>query len=373
MGRRRLLQATAALALAAQNPGWAQTGKSAGRNPTVVQIADTSPGQIDVSRDFLVGSRAAWAEINARGGLRGRPITHQTLEVDGSPQQLWAALDTVRSQPHAVALVGSVGDQLSTQLMTLLRREIPDMPHIAPWLLNSRAELGDNTFPLFASRQEQIAHAIKSLAILNVSEVGVVYASTAEYAQYRSDMEQSAAELKLRLKTFGPVSDLQELGASLPASSPFILIFLGGTPELYQFAQGLERRALQRYVVAMADVNLQTLQQMRVSRYASVIATQSVPLVNAGLPVVKSYRDMLNRLYDEAPTPQSLSGYLSARYAYELLQGVDGALTRASVLQACQRRGSVNLGGFRVDPDGRRRGSNFVTQSMLSADGRVIG
>lgn len=364
LGRRGLLKATAALAFSSS--AWAQQGK---RPPTVVQIADMSPGQVDVSRDFLVGSRAAWSEINARGGLRGRAIAHQSVEIDGSAGQLQAALDAIRNQPHVVALAGTVGDQLATQLLIQLRRELPDMPHIAPWLLNSRADLGDTTFPLFASRQEQISHAIKSLALMNITEIGVVYASPAQQAQYSGDMELSAAALKLRLKSYGPAADLREFGAKLRADAPFILIFLGGTPELYEFTQGLERQALHRYVIAMADVNLHTLRQMGQTRHASVIATQAVPLVNAGIPVVKSYRDALNRLYDEAPTPQSLSGYLSARYAFELLQSVDGPLSRASVLHACQRRGAIDLGGFRFAPGSR----GYVTQGMLSADGRTIG
>ncbi|TAF74167.1 MAG: twin-arginine translocation pathway signal protein, partial [Curvibacter sp.] len=51
---------------------FAQSSKSPGaaNGPAVVQVVDMSAGQIDVSKDFLVGSRAAWQEFNARGGVR---------------------------------------------------------------------------------------------------------------------------------------------------------------------------------------------------------------------------------------------------------------------------------------------------------------
>ena len=44
-----------------------------------------------------------------------------------------------------------------------------------------------------------------------------------------------------------------------------------------------------------------------------------------------------------------------------------------SALAAFQRRSAIDLGGFRVSFDQRRRSGGFVTQSMLMPDGRVIG
>jgi hypothetical protein len=95
--------------------------------------------------------------------------------------------------------------------------------------------------------------------------------------------------------------------------------------------------------------------------------------VNSNEQIVRSYRETLSKLFDEPPTPQSLAGYVSARYCQEVLQGVDGALTRSSILQAVSRRGSVDLGGLTVDAQGSRKSAAYVTQSMLSADGRVVG
>jgi hypothetical protein len=42
-------------------------------------------------------------------------------------------------------------------------------------------------------------------------------------------------------------------------------------------------------------------------------------------------------------------------------------------MQALQRRGSTDLGGFRIDLDGKRRSGSYVTQSMISNDGRIVG
>lgn len=374
-GRRRILQALASLPMALSAPSWAQPSKSASgaRALTIAQIVDTSTSQIDVTKDFLVGSRTAWQEINGRGGLGGTPVRHLVLEVNGSPASLRAAVDALKAESHCVALFGSAGDQAASQLVGLLSRELPDLPHVAPWLQNVEAVSSASTFPIFASRQDQIAHAIKSLSVIGINQVGAVYGSAAEYNAYRADLDQIARSLKLSIVPYRGDGDLRDLAQSLTPDSPRVLLFVGGTPELVRFSQGVEKQAAQRYIIAMSDVNLQSIQQMGMSRFTPMIATQVVPMVNASLPVVKAFRSALGRLYDEPPTPLSLAGYIAARYTHEVLQGVDGPLTRATALQAFTRRSAVDLGGFRINPDNRARGTAYVTQSMVSADGRLVG
>ncbi len=370
--RRAVLRTLTGLSLAAAAPLWAQPSKST-RGITVAQIADMSTNQIDVSKDFLVGSRAAWQEINSRGGLQGNAVKHLVIEVDGTAASLRAAVDSLKSVPQCVALFGSSGDRAATELVGMLGRELPELPHVAPWLQNVEAVTAPNTFTIFASRQEQIAHAIKSLSVMGITQVGAVYGSAAEHAAYKTDLQQVAQALNLSIVSYTTPGDLRDLALSLKADSPRILLFVGGTPELVRFSQGIEKQAVQRYIVAMSDVNLQSIQQMGMSRFTPMIATQVVPMVNASLPIVKAYRAALGRFFDEPPTPLSLAGYMAARYTYEVLQNVDVTLNRTNALQAFARRSAVDLGGFRIAPDSRTRGTAYVTQSMIAADGRLVG
>jgi hypothetical protein len=96
-------------------------------------------------------------------------------------------------------------------------------------------------------------------------------------------------------------------------------------------------------------------------------------MVNASLPVVRQYRETLGRLFDEPPTPLSLAGFIAARYTFEVLSDLDGAVTRQSALAAFQRRGAVDVGGYRIAFNPQCRSATYVTQSMLTVDGRVVG
>ena len=373
--RRNALRASALCASAGLLPAMAQTtrSESAARPATVVQFADMSAAQIDISKDFVIGARVAWQEINFKGGVRGRQVQHRVVEVDGTDASLRSAWEAVKGQASVLACVGTVGGKAAADMTDTLQREAADVPHVAPWLLSSKADSANNTFAIFASRQDQIAHAVRSLSVMGVPELGAVYASAGEFSAYHREVEAAAANLKIRLKTFGPTSDLSTVAQTLTTDSPRVLIFLGGTPELMQFSQVIEKQGALRYLIAMSDVNLLTLSQMGKPQHARVIATQVVPLINANLPLVREYRESLARLFDEPPTPQGLAGYLSARYAHQAMLATESSLTRASLLQALQRRTSTDIAGFRVELSGTRSSGTFVTQSMLTNDGRVVG
>ncbi len=372
--RRLALQSAAAAVFATTCAAWAQPGRAPGRPVTVAQIVDSSNEQQDIAKDFLVGSRAAWQDINSRGGLRGRPVQHAVIEVDGTPASLKAAVQSLRDNPACVALSGTVSDPVATQLVALLRKEALNIAHVAPWLQNSIVDIDERTFPIFAARQEQIGHALKSLSAIGVQEVGVVFASRREHELYREDAARIAAELKLKLRSYPGTIPLPQLGQQMDQGTPAVLLFIGGTPELVQFTQGLDKQSRQRYVVALADVNLLTVLQMGGAKSTPVIVTQAVPMVTAAsIPIVRRYRDVLSRLFDEPPAALSLAGFIAAQYSYEVLAEIDGAVTRASALAAFQQRTVRDLGGYRISFDANRRSATYVTQSMLTADGRVVG
>lgn len=339
----------------------------------IAQIVDTSAQQQDVSKDFLIGSRAAWQDINARGGLLGRPVKHLSIDTDGTAASLRLALETVSDNPACIALSGTVGDRTALALTALLHDERLSLAQVAPWLQNATSELGEHTFPIFADRQAQIAHIVKSLSLMGIKEFGVIYASRQEQTLHQQEVERIAQRLEMRLVTSAPSTDLKSVGQQLNAASPAVQLFIGGTPELVQLTLGLEKQARQRFVLALADVNLQTMMQMGAARQTPVIAAQTVPMVNSSLPIVRAYRSTLARLFDEPPTPLSLAGFIAARYTFDVLSKSKGTLNRQTALAAFQRRDQTDVGGFKISYSATGRGSHFVTQSMLTKEGQTVG
>jgi hypothetical protein len=89
--------------------------------------------------------------------------------------------------------------------------------------------------------------------------------------------------------------------------------------------------------------------------------------------VVRAYRDALARLFDEPPSPISLAGYLAGRYAAAVLAGIEPNAGRARVLAEFQRRRPIQLDGWQVAFDESGRGSTYVSQLLLNAQGSFVG
>jgi hypothetical protein len=301
-------------------------------------------------------------------------LSHWVIETDGttaSAQRAWAS---VRDNPQCVALMGTAADPLAMQISAWVKQDNAGLAHAAPWLQSSNTGLSDATFGLFANRQQQIAHAMRSLSTLGTKEIAAVFASPAHQQLYATEVASIASKEGLALQNFVPAKDLTQLGRRLDAKTPAIILFIGGTPELAQLTQGLDKQARQRYVVALADVNLQTLRELGAMRSTPIIGTQAVPMVTSSLPLVRSYRQAMGKLFDEPLNSLSLAGFMAARYTLETLGTVDGAVTRSNALAAFSRSAVSDLGGLNVaNLSGNNRSPVFVTQTMLTADGRFVG
>lgn len=374
--RRRQALATATSALAglwgAASPATA-LAQGAGSKPVrLTQLIDTSADQQELSRDYSTGLRLAFAEI---AQTRGRVPSLSTAETDGTPQSVQRALRAIKDDGAQLALVGTVGERLALTSIVGARDIGLEIAHIAPWLADTRFDAQPEVFTLFASRESQIEAALRSLATSGITDMGLVYADTRTEQLLHPGIQQMAERFKIRPRRY-VVPDGQDSGAfaaTLPADSPVILLFLGATIELALFTQGLGKRGLQRYVVCLADVDTTTLLQLGPGK-VPVIITQVVPNPQASnLEVVRRYRTLLKQLFDEAPSPVSLAGYLAGRYAAHALSRVDAAGGRAAALAELRRRPTLDLGGFAIDFSRSARGNNFVGQTMLRNDGKLIG
>lgn len=378
--RRRALHALGSALGVLHLPTLAQTTAAApaGAPIVVAQVVDLSRNLQDVGRDFLSGAQSAWQSTNASGGIQGRPVRHLTIPVDGSAQSMREAWLRIQRAADCVVLSGCVGDA-ATRAMTELQTRSgtgASLAQVAPWVQAEDSYApGSNVFGIFPGYQEQMAHALQSLATVGVRELGVAFADADQRARALPAVSRAAKALGLALQPLGvpgqPASDAERLAQR----HQIMVLFVGGTPELHDFALRLPAQSGgRRYVIALADVNLQVLAQMGgVPRHTSVIATQAVPLLTSSLAVVRAYRKALAHFYDEPPSPQGLAGFLAARYTAAVLSGVRGTLSRTSVLQALRDRSDTDVDGFVVRCEGAQRRSTYVTQTMLAADGRLIG
>jgi ABC-type branched-subunit amino acid transport system substrate-binding protein len=327
-----------------------------------------------LARDYSTGVRLAVAELNRAG----RPWQLTTLECDGSAASLEAAVQRLRDDPSIALLVGTAGERLAVDSATALRRGGIDIAQVGPWAAGPQIEQDAAVVPLFASREHQLRRALQDLGSMGVVDVGVIYASAREQRVLGQGVDQLAQRMKLRTRSYvAPAgADFETWGRKVVVDSPVVLLFIGGSPELARLTQGVAAAGRQRYLVSLSDVDQTTLMQLNPARNVPLILTQVVPNPQtSSQPAVRSYRSLLKELYEEAPSHLSLAGYLAGRYAGQVVGRFDaGPPSRAELLQAFQRRPAADLGGFQIGFGAdTRRGSSFVSQTLLTADGRLLG
>jgi ABC-type branched-subunit amino acid transport system substrate-binding protein len=156
----------------------------------------------------------------------------------------------------------------------------------------------------------------------------------------------------------------------------------GGTAQSVVVAQAIDSSVGQLEVsrdfligsrAAWQEINARGGVNGRLVKHLVIEVDGSTAGLRAALNSVKAYRETLGRLFDEPATPQSLAGYIAARYTGAVLNTLEGTPTRQSVLQAFQLRNSIDISGFRVSFNALGRGGSYVTQSMVTPDGRLIG
>jgi hypothetical protein len=368
--RRELLAGAAALPLLAH-----AAGTNGPRGVKVVQLLDGSAYQRELARDLAAGVQAGIAEYNRSPVGIARPVQLQQLDI-GSDADLAAAVAALRADPAVSALLGNAGESLALRCTALLRQARLGLVQVAPWLADERYDADEEVVPLFASRVTQLRHALAQLQDIGVHEVGVVFGTPADEALLGPAVNAVGAKLGLHVRPLG-VLDSAPLNQQLVpgAGGPAVLLFVGVTLELARLTQMLAQRKLQRYVVSLADIDVPTLLQLGSGRTVPLIVTQVVPNpATSSLGVVRAYRQQLKLLFDEAPTPVGLAGYVAARYFTQVLGRMEGPVTRAGLLQAFGRRPAADLDGFQVRFSGAAsRGSRYVTQTLLTADGRLVG
>lgn len=339
----------------------------------VAQVVDMSTHQQDVSRDFVAGSRVAWQTLNMKGGIRGRKVRHVVMETDGSSAAVKNAWREIVADPNCIAISGSVGSAVSEQLIALQASSDhgKTVPVVAPWLHNpTDTGARGSVFDIYASQHQQIEFAVRSLAIVGIPRMAAIFSSALDEQRSRNQVEQAARSTGISIDY---VSATKLAGPSFTPDLP-VLLFVGGTLELHRFIKQLVLPVGRLcYVIALADVNLQVLTQMsKIPSQISVVVTQVVPAVTSGAVVARGYREALGRLFDEEPSPQGLAGYIAAKFTEEAIARSSQPWSRASLLAALRKRDDSDLGGFNVQYNKGERTSQYVTQTMIARDGRVL-
>jgi ABC-type branched-subunit amino acid transport system substrate-binding protein len=324
-----------------------------------------------------IGMAAAFAEANKAGGVKGRMLELKSVDDRYEPTQSIEAVKKLLTEDKVFAIAGSVGTP--TAMATLPIATAAGAPFIGAF--TGSGALRDPYKPLamnirasyFEETEAMVAHLIQDLG---ATKIAIMYQDDAFGQAGLAGVKRALDKRKMELAAEGTFerNTVAVKGALLAVrrSHPDAVIMIAPYKPAAQFIKLARQIKFDATYVNISFVGSDALTKELGGEGQGTIVTQVVPFPkDTSIPVVARYQKALKASApDEQPGFISLEGYLVGRAIVAVLEKIDGEPTRKAFVEAVQKSGGLDLGGFRLTyGPSNNRGSSEVFLTEIEADG----
>ena len=322
------------------------------------------------------GINAAFAELNASGGIKGRKLELVTRDDGYEPTKSIEATKALIGQ-NVFALIGPVGTPTSMAALTLVKEG--QIPFIGPFtgteaLRNPYQPLVVNVRASYFQETEVMVERLTKDR--GFSKIAILYQDDAFGQAGLAGTRRAMDKRKMSLVAEGAFERntvaVRSALLAIRKAEPQAVIMIGPYKPCAEFIKLSRQIKFAPTFVNISFVGSDALAQELGQAGAGVVITQVVPFPSdASIPVVAAYHKALKAALPKAqPGFVSLEGYLVGRTVAAALRTIDGELTRKS-LMAKLTNGTFDLGGFELafGPN-NNQGSNKVFLTVIGEDGK---
>jgi len=329
-----------------------------------------------LGQGMKIGMAAAFAEANKAGGVKGRMLELKSVDDRYEPTQSIEAVKKLLTDDKVFAIAGSVGTP--TAMATLPIASEAGAPFIGAF--TGSGALRDPYKPLamnirasyFEETEAMVAHLTRDLG---ATKIAIMYQDDAFGQAGLAGVKRALDKRKMELAAEGTFerNTVAVKGALLAVrrSHPDAVIMIAPYKPAAQFIKLARQIKFDATCVNISFVGSDALTKELGGEGQGIIVTQVVPFPkDTSIPVVARYQQALKASApDEQPGFISLEGYLVGRIV-AVLEKIDGEPTRKAFIEAVQKSGGFDLGGFRLTyGPSNNRGSSEVFLTEIEADG----
>jgi len=370
-----LLVASAVL-LATSIPASAEDGVSADKI-VFGQAAALDGAASALGQGMKIGLEAAFAEINKAGGVKGRKLELKSVDDGYEPTKSIEAVKKLLEEDKVFALIGAVGTPTSAATQPIATAagapfigaftgaEFLREPH-KPLVMNVRASY-------FQETEAMVERVTKDLG---ATRIAIMYQDDAFGQAGLAGVKKALEKRQMQLAGEGTFERntvaVKAALLSIKKAEPHAVIMISPYKPAAEFIKLARQIKLDATFVNISFVGSDALAKELGAAGAGVVITQVVPFPkDAAIPVVGRYQASLKASAPDAqPGFVSLEGYLVGRAIAAALEKVDGDLTRQAMIDAVQKAGSLDLGGFKLSySPTSNRGSDQVFLTVIQPDG----
>jgi branched-chain amino acid transport system substrate-binding protein len=362
--------------LAASIPASAEDGVSADKIVFGQATALEGPASA-LGRGMKAGLEAAFAEVNKAGGVNGRKLELKSIDDGYEPTKSIEAIKKLLEQDKVFAIAGAVGTPTAAAIQPIATAagapfigaftgaEFLREPY-KPLVMNIRASY-------FQETEAMVEHLTKDLG---VSKIAIMYQDDAFGLAGLAGVKMALDKRQMQLAGEGTFErNTLAVKAALLAIRkvrPQAVIMISPYKPAAEFIKVAKQINFVPIFVNISFVGSDALAKELGPAGAGVVITQVVPFPkDTAIPVIRRYQASLKMSAPDAqPGFVSLEGYLVGRAIIGALEKVGGEPTRKALIEAVQKAGTFDLGGFKLAySDSSNRGSDHVFLTVIQPDG----
>jgi ABC-type branched-subunit amino acid transport system substrate-binding protein len=330
-----------------------------------------------LGQGMKIGLEAAFAEANKAGGVKGRKLELKSVDDGYEPTKAIEAVKKLLEDDKVFALAGAVGTPTSAATQPIATAagapfigaftgaEFLREPY-KPLVMNVRASY-------FQETEAMVEHLTKDLG---ASKIAIMYQDDAFGQAGLAGVKRALEKRQMQLAGEGTFERntvaVKSALLAIKKAEPQAVIMISPYKPAAEFIKLAKQIKLDATFVNISFVGSDALAKELGAAGAGVVVTQVVPFPkDASIPAVGRYQAALKaNAPDAQPGFVSLEGYLVGRAIIAALEKVNGDLTRQAMVEAVQKAGGFDLGGFKLTyGPSSNRGSDHVFLTVIQADG----
>jgi branched-chain amino acid transport system substrate-binding protein len=332
-----------------------------------------------LGQGMKLGLEAAFAEINKAGGVKGRKLELKSVDDGYEPSKSIEVVKKLLEEDKVFAVAGAVGTPTAAATQPIAAAagapfigaftgaEFLREPY-KPLVMNIRASYYQET-------EAMVEHLTKDIG---ASKIAIMYQDDAFGQAGLAGVKKALEKRQMQLAGEGTFERntlaVKAALLTIKKAQPDAVIMISPYKPAAEFIKLAKQIKLDATFVNISFVGSNALAKELGPAGAGVVITQVVPFpTDAAIPVVARYQAALKASApDVQPGFVSLEGYLVGRAIIAALEKVGGDLTRQAVVEAVQKGGTFDLGGFKLAySPSSNRGSDQVFLTVIQADGSL--
>jgi branched-chain amino acid transport system substrate-binding protein len=346
------------------------------------QSAPLTGGLANTGNGLVLGTRIVFDQVNAEGGINGQKLVQVVKDDANTAEGMTRNTKAFLADPRVVAVTGYYGtDNVAEQFKQSLFDGSPmAIVGVSSGARLLREPLIPTIFHIRASYAEEIDAIVRHVTGLGSKRIAVFYEDSpfgdAGMRAVEDAAKQRKALVVARASYDERSMDVKNALSDVIASQPETVIMIATSAPAAAFIKAYKAAGGHAYLFGIS-----TLSSAELAKEASPAILQGLGIsqvlpfpFSATLPVVSEYQAQMSKYAKGTPySYSSMEGFINAKVLVAALKKAGRAPTRASVRQALDNLGEVNVGGYPVTFSTYSHvGSRFVDLTVVGRNGSLL-